>query len=119
MIEQTIYEYLSEQLSVPVMLENPEAPSERFHHTPQAYVVIEKVGGSDTDCINYAAILLQSYSLVSLYGAAELNEEVKAAMKRLPEFVSDISESSLTADTNFTDTSTKRYRYQCTFDIYY
>ena len=119
MIEQAIFEYLSDQLPVPVLLEVPEVPSERFHKIPEAFVVFEKIGGSKTDHINYAAIALQSYSTVNLYGAAALNEEVKEAMEGLPEFVSDVSECRLTADTVFTDTSTKRYRYQCTFDIYY
>ena len=43
-IEKIVREYLSEQLDVPVLMELPEAPSERFHKTPRRFVVLEKVG---------------------------------------------------------------------------
>lgn len=119
MIEKTIYDYLSTQIGVPVFLELPEVPSEEYPEMPDEFIVFEKVGGSITDKIPFASIAVQSYSLTSLFNASLLNETAKETMLGLPAAVSDVSECSLTADTNFTDTSTKRYRYQSVFNIYY
>ena len=60
---------------------------------------------------------MQSYG-PSLFEAAELNERVKAAMDDLIQ-LPDIISSDLDSDYNFTDTSTKRYRYQAVYDIIY
>ena len=72
MIEVTLRQYLGEHLDVPVWLEEPESP-------PKSYVLIERTGSQDTDCIE------------------------------LP----TISAVYINSDYNFTDTETKRYRYQC------
>ena len=117
-IEEIVREYLSEQLDVPVLMEVPETPSERFHKTPRRFIVLEKVGGGMTNYIGRASIAVQSYSLVSLYDAAELDDAVKAAMLGIvarPE----ISGVQLESNYNHTDTRTKRYRYQSVFELYY
>lgn len=119
MIEQTVYDYLSEMLEVPVFLELPEVPSEQYPRLPDQFVVLEKISGSITNHIRFATIAIQSYSSVSLYGAAQLNEDVHEVMDVMADHVDDVSECQMTADTNFTDTSTKRYRYQCLYNIYY
>jgi hypothetical protein len=54
-----------------------------------------------------------------LYGAASLDKQVRNAMDAIAGSIDSISECQLTADTNFTDVSTKRYRYQCLYNIYY
>nr|DAF85653.1 MAG TPA: tail completion protein [Siphoviridae sp. ctYcY12] len=108
MIEQIILEYLSENLAVPVRLEEePNLPSE--------YVLIEKTGSGETDHIKKATFAIQSYA-DSLYSAALLNESVKEAMKNIVE-LDEISKCSLNSDYNYTDTSKKKYRYQAVFDI--
>ena len=112
MIEKTVYDYLSDNLDTPVFMEVPE-------HAPCEFVVMEKVAGSVTDHIRFATIAIQSYSSVSLYGAAQLNEDVHEVMDAMADHVDDVSECQMTADTNFTDVSTKRYRYQCLYNIYY
>ena len=117
-IEEIIREYLSEQLDVPVLMKLPEAPSERFHKTPRRFVVLEKVGGGMADYIYRASIAAQSYSLVSLYDAAELDDAVRSAMLGIvtrPE----ISGVQLASNYNHTDTRSKRYRYQSVFEINY
>lgn len=119
MIEKTVYDYLSENMTVPVMMELPEVPSEDYPTFPKEFVVIEKVGGNITDHIRNATIALQSYSLNSLYNAAALNEELHGVMDVMADRVDAISKCQMTADTNFTDTSTKRYRYQCLYNIFY
>lgn len=119
MIEKTVYDYLSGCMNVPVMMELPEVPSEDYPTFPEEFVVLEKVAGSVTDHIRFATIAIQSYSNVSLYAAAQLNEDVHEVMDAMADYVDDVSECQMTADTNFTDTSTKRYRYQCLYNIYY
>jgi hypothetical protein len=113
MIEKIAYDYLSENLDTPVYMEVPE------HDAPCEFVVMEKVAGSITDHIRFATIAIQSYSSISLFGAAQLNEDVHEVMDAMADHVDDVSECQMTADTNFTDTSTKRYRYQCLYNIYY
>lgn len=108
MIEKIVYDYLSEALTVPVRLEVPENPPERF-------VLLEKTGSGVENHIYSTTIAVQSWA-ETLFETAELNEQVKAAMDeivRLPEVCS----CRLNSDYNFTDTATKRYRYQAVFDL--
>lgn len=108
MIEETILNYLSDALDAPVSMEVPPEPPGRF-------VVLEKTGSSRTDHICSAVIAVQSYA-ESLLEAARLNERVKEAMEGLDE-LDEIAAVRLNTDCNFTDPSTKRYRYQAVFDI--
>lgn len=108
MIEQIVLTYLSTALSVPVFAEVPTAPGKSF-------VVIEKTGSGNTNHISSAMIAVQSYA-DTLLGAAQLNEAVKEAMENLTDLDS-IGRCKLNTDYNFTDTASKRYRYQAVFDI--
>ena len=108
MIEQTVRNYLEEQLNIPVRMEE-EA------NLPKEYVVIEKTGSGQTNHIKRATLAIQSYS-DSLYQAAFLNEQVKEAMEKIIE-MDDISRCELNNDYNYTDTARKKYRYQAVFDI--
>ena len=119
MIELIVLNYMKSNLSVPVLMEQPQVPSDDFPTVPERYVVIEKVAGEVTGHIRSATIAIQSYSTKSLYEAAALDEMVQGVMDVMAAHVSEISECSMTADTNFTDTSTKRYRYQCLYNIFY
>ena len=108
MIETIVLDYLSSVLPEPCSLEVPERPPERF-------VVLEKTVSSRKNFIDTASFAVQSYG-PSLFEAAELNERVKAAMDiQLP----DIFSSKLDSDYNFTDTATKKYRYQAVYNITY
>ena len=53
---------------------------------------------------------------IEMLAAAELNERVKAAMDELAD-IDDVSACRLNSDYNFTDTTTKHYRYQAVFDL--
>ena len=108
MIETVVLGYLNQNLSVPVYMERPETDVGE-------YVVIEKLGSGMTDRIYQATIALQSFGN-TLFRAAEINEEVKAAMDNLIE-LPEVSRSHLNSDYNYTDTSKKRYRYQAVYDI--
>ena len=104
MIEKTILDYLGEHLTVPVYMEEPI-------DKPASYVLIERTGSNETDLIESTTLALQSYG-ASLYDAAVLNMAVKARIKKAVELPS-VSAVYINSDYNFTDTETKRYRYQC------
>lgn len=108
MIEVIILNHLKDKLSVPAHLEKPEPP-------PDEYVLFEKIGSSRTNMLSSSTFVFQSYS-ESMYGASSLNEKVKQAVDSLIE-LNEISSIRLNSDYNFTDTTTKKYRYQAVYDI--
>lgn len=108
MIENTVLNYLKNKLDVDVKTEKINAST---------FVLIEKTGGGEKDHLKNATLAIQSYA-PSLYEAAVLNKSVKVAMQNLPE-LDDICKCELNSDYNYTDLSTKRYRYQAVFDIIY
>lgn len=108
MIEEVILNSLNEHLSVPVFLEKQAK-------MPTRYVLFEKTGSSERNQLGNATFAFQSYA-ESMYQAAKLNEELKAAVKDMIG-LNEISKVSLNSDYNFTDTETKKYRYQAVFDI--
>ena len=110
MIEQILRDYLLDQLAVPACLERPADPPER-------YVLIEKTGGGQRNRLQSATLALQSLA-ESLYQAALLNEAVKGAMEQAVE-LPEISSVKLNSDYNFTDTTTREYRYQAVYDVTY
>lgn len=117
MIETVILNYLNMMLDVPVLMELPEVPSEDFPSFPEELVIIELVGKSVEDRLTDASIALQSYG-ATLYQAAALDEQVRMAMEQITEFT-DISGVHLSSNYNHTDPDTKRYRYQCVYEVYY
>ena len=112
MIEVTVFDFLTANLLAPVYMEIPSNP-------PKKMVVIEKTGSSETNFIKRSTFAIQSYGK-SLYEAAELNEVVKETMMDGLDGLSALDEIvsvNLNSDYNYTDTTTKRYRYQAVFDI--
>ena len=108
MIELVILNHLKDGLDVPVFMEKPtNAPSE--------YVLFEKTGGGRNETMPSATFAFQSYS-TSLFKAAVLNEAVKNEVDHLV-LLDEIRGITLNTDYNFTDTTTKQYRYQAVFDI--
>lgn len=110
MIEITVLDYLAGALDVPVGMEVPET-------VPASYVVIEKTGSGETDTLLSATLAVQSCA-PTLHGAAALNEAVKAAMGGLTA-LPNVFRCHCQTDYNWTDTRTKRRRYQAVFDIIY
>lgn len=110
MIEVIVREYLLEMLDVPVFMEHQQKLTGE-------YVLIEKTGGSSKNFLKSATVAIQSYA-DSMYRASLLNEKVKTAMEQA-ETVLEIYGTHLNSDYNFTDTETKKYRYQAVFDINY
>ena len=118
MIEEVILNYLDNELSVPVLMELPEVPSEDFTEWPSEFVIIEKVGSSISNQLYRDSIALQSYSLSSLYKAASLDEDVRKAIEEIP-VTTGVCTARMQSNYNFTDVKTKRYRYQSVYDIYH
>ena len=108
MIEVIVLNYLKNNLSVPAYVEKPT-------NKPKRYVVLDKIGSSKENHLLSSAIAFQSYA-ESKYEAARLNEEVKEVVENMIE-LDGIAGVTLNSDYNFTDTTTKEYRYQAVFDI--
>ncbi|WP_105159321.1 hypothetical protein [Streptococcus suis] len=110
MIEVITLNFLTEHLSVPVYTEHEE-------EMPDSFVVFEKTSGGKKNHLYQATLAIQSYGQ-SLEEAAFLNEEVKTVVEKMIGLPS-ISKVELNSDYNFTDTETKRYRYQAVVDFIY
>lgn len=110
MIEIIILNHLKSNLSVPVRLEKPEPLPE-----DGKYVLFEKTGSNSLNKLGGSAFAFQSYAN-SMYEAAALNEETKIAVDSLID-LDEIASVKLNTDYNFTDTTTKQYRYQAVYDI--
>ena len=110
MIEIVIKQFLDGHLSVPSFLERPK-------ETPERFVLFEKTGSGERNHLPSSTFAFQSYG-PSMYEAAKLNEEVKTAVKAMIA-IDEINKIKLNSDYNFTDTTTKEYRYQAVFDIHH
>lgn len=108
MIEKTILNYLKSE-GLEAYMEMPKNTSQN------PFVVIEKTGSSYINKIYTSTLAIQSYA-DTLYNAASLNELVKHVMQQAVS-LPIITKVSLNSDYNFTDTDSKRYRYQAVFDI--
>jgi len=110
MIELIVLNHLNGKLAESVHLEKPSAQT-------GTYVVFEKTSSSKNNHLPSATIAFQSYA-ESLYDAVELNGRVKTAVESMIE-LDEIRGLTLIGDYNFTDASTKEYRYQAVYDIRY
>lgn len=108
MVEIIILNYLKSALTVPVYMEKPTSD------VPETYVFIEKTGSSEYELVVSSTFAVQSYA-ASLYEAAALNEHVKQAMRDIN--IAEVSKVALNSDYNYTDITTKNYRYQAVFDV--
>lgn len=110
MIELIVKNYLDDELEIPVYLEHRKKEVDRF-------ILIEKTSGNYVNHLKKATVVIQSYA-ESLFEAAKLNELIKETMFNIID-LSEVVGIKLNSDYNFTDTNTKRYRYQAVFDINY
>lgn len=112
MIEKTVYDFLKNNMSAPVYMEIPKDP-------PAKMIVIEKTGSSLNEHIYTSTFAIQSYDK-TLLKAAELNDQLKRIMLDGSEGLISLNEVlriDLNSDYNFTDTTTKKYRYQAIFIV--
>lgn len=110
MIEEIIRNFLIAEVDIPVFMEIPKKD------IPAKFFLIEKTGGSSSNHIKNSTLTIQSYA-ESLYEASALNEQLKNAMEYKAITLPEISSINLDGDYNFTDTTTKNYRYQAVFNI--
>ena len=115
MIEKTLISFLIDKTSA-----GANVYAERPDTIPESYILLEKTGTSTENMITTSTIAIQScvdsMQDKSLLDAAELNEELKAVMR---DFIAlnDVVMVDLNTDYNFTDSSTKEYRYQAVYTI--
>lgn len=111
MIEKIILDYLNDlaELSAKAYTEMPK-------EVPNKLYLIEKTGSSVNNKITTSTVAIKSYG-GTLFEAISLNEDLKAAMLNGLTSLDSISGVYLNSDYNFTDTTTKRYRYQAVFII--
>ena len=107
MIETTIIDFLSENLGVFVGMEPPAETT--------GYVLIDKTGSSRTNHIITSTFAVQSYG-ASLFEALQLSKIVESKMFLMLE-LPEIINVELETDYNFTDTTSKQYRWQAVFDV--
>lgn len=107
-IEEYIIRYLEKKLEVDCYAQYDDASQDTF-------IVVEKTGGYTENHIRHATVAVQSYA-PTLYEAAFLNEKVKEEMDAIIE-CPEVSASRHSSDYNYTDTSTKHYRYQAVYDL--
>ena len=107
MIETQLIDYLSDTLGIFVGME----PQTEL----TGYVIIDKTGSSRTNRIITTSVAIQSYG-ASLYDALTLNKQVETAMEGFVQ-LPNITRVELETDYNFTDTTTKQYRWQSVYQI--
>ena len=109
MIETTVKTYLDTALEgIPVYLETPNDTSGKF-------IVFQLIERGKEDLINEATLEFRSYA-DSKYDAAVLDEALREAMDTLNE--SDIT-TKLGGGNDDLDTTLKKYRYRCYYNLYY
>ena len=109
MIEKTLLDYLKTALTpVPVYCEVPA-------EVPAKYVVLERTGGSMENHIYESTFAFKSYA-PSMLEAATLDASVVNALLASTS-LAVISAARLNSHYNYTDTTTKEYRYQAVFDF--
>ena len=110
MIEILLYNFLKRKLDVNVY-------AEKNGKLPSSFVLFERIAGGEKDHIRTASFAIQSYA-PALLEAAKLNEKLKKVMEEFPQ-EKEIGSCYLEADYNFTDTTTKHYRYQAVYNVIY
>lgn len=109
MVEKIVYDWLTAG-GITAYMEMPDP------FPGGSFVLVEKTGSTPQPVgLEAATLALQSYS-PTLYGAASLNLQVKNRMAELY-WQPTICRLSCNSDYNYTDTQTKRPRYQAVYDV--
>lgn len=108
MLETMLIAFLSE--TAPAFAEFPDEPP-----ADGRFFVVERVGGGTNEKLRTATVAVQCYG-ATLYAAAELSEALAGAMEAFYD-EPEICSVELDSCYNYTDTRTKRYRYQAVYDI--
>ena len=110
MIESTILSFLDNAgLDAPLYMEIPENPPEEFY-------ILENTGQSIRDHVRTTTMAVQSYAQ-SMERAADLAYEIDEVILETLQVLDDVAGVRLNSLYNFTDQSTKQYRYQGVYVI--
>lgn len=107
MILTQLLQYLNEHLSVEAYAEAPDELTD--------YVLLEQTASSRSNHIITTTIAVQSYGK-SLLEAMALSREVETVMGGFLA-LGNITRVELETDYNFTNTTTKQYRWQAVYNI--
>lgn len=111
MIEKIVISYLREKF--PNEIVEAEVP----RGMPDRFITVEKTGARQLGIgLFISTIAVQSWDRTSRMRTAELSNSVCEALRLLPDEVDDVTRIR-GADYDFTDITTKRYRYQAVFEI--
>lgn len=113
MIETVLYNHIktelaSRNLSISPYFEVPANP-------PGKFIIIERTGGRADDHLLRSTFAFRSYA-PTLAEAAALDEIVVDIVNKSVQ-QKEITQAKLNSHYNYTDTSTKKYRYQAVFDF--
>lgn len=110
MIESTILSFLDNAgLDAPLYMEIPENPPDEFY-------ILENTGQSMRDQVRTTTMAVQSYAQ-SMERAADLAYEIDEVILETLQELDDVAGVRLNSLYNFTDQSTKQYRYQGVYVI--
>lgn len=112
MLEPILLRALEEATGCPAYMEQPK-------DKPERYFVLERTGGGERGAEQRSAtVAVQSYGPTML-DAAALNEQVLDIARELQYKETSIISCEVNSTYNFTDTRTKRYRFQTVIDLVY
>lgn len=110
MIESTILSFLDNAgLDAPLYMEIPENPPDEFY-------ILENTGQGMRDQVRTTTMAVQSYAQ-SMERAADLAYEIDGVILETLQELDDVAGVRLNSLYNFTDQSTKQYRYQGVYVI--
>ena len=101
-------ELASASLSIPVYFEIPANPPDKF-------IIIERTGGRFDNYLYRSTFAFRSYA-PTLAEAAALDEILVSIVEDSVK-QKEVAQARLNSHYNYTDTSTKKYRYQAVFDF--
>ena len=110
MIELELKKHLEDKTKLDVFLMLPT-------NKPKKFISFERIGGNYDNMLKSSTFAIQSWG-ESLFDVATLNEEIKDYLNEFTEN-EKVSKVKINSDYNFTDTRTKKYRYQIVAEIWH
>ncbi len=116
MIEETIYEYLKDNASVPWDAMRTPTNGDHMDIGTTSYGLFEKTNSVKTDHVTTSTFAFQSYA-PTLLEAAQISAELRQLIEDLPNVTTEVSKAQLNGEYNFTNTADKQPRYQAVFQL--
>ena len=116
MIEETLFEYLNDNASVPWYAMRPPTTGDHMEMATAKYGLFEKTNSSKANHVVTSTFAFQSYA-PTLLEAAQISAELRELVEALPGITTEVSKAQLSGEYNFTNTATKQPRYQAVFSL--